>query len=157
MKLLLRVTSSNEYCDGGCEYAAVDLTCELANVALRRIQVLKEIKKNDELVYETYYCYFFRDIAVTMFLSQLCRVSALRPSDSLCCAKSSRHSNDSYYETHSRVKGVCHEAHRRRPNYFVASAGRAACGTCWIICKVTQGARICRLLDSPEGYDCHRF
>ena len=55
MKLILRVSSSNEYCDGGCEYAAVDLTRELANLALRRIQVLKEHKKNDELVYETYY------------------------------------------------------------------------------------------------------
>lgn len=55
MKLLLRVTSSNEYCDGGCEYAALDLTRELAGLALRRIQVLKEHKKNDELVYETYY------------------------------------------------------------------------------------------------------
>jgi hypothetical protein len=55
MKLILRVSSSNEYCDGGCEYAAVDLTRELASLALRRIQVLKEHKKNDELVYETYY------------------------------------------------------------------------------------------------------
>ena len=55
MKLILRVSSSNECCDGGCEYAAVDLTPELANVALRRIQVLKEHKKSDELVYETYF------------------------------------------------------------------------------------------------------
>lgn len=55
MKLILRVSSSNEYCDGGCEYAAVDLTRELAGLALRRIQVLKEHKKTDELVYETYY------------------------------------------------------------------------------------------------------
>ena len=55
MKLILRVSSSNEYCDGGCEYAAVDLTRDLANIALRRIQVLKEQKKSDELVYETYY------------------------------------------------------------------------------------------------------
>src|SRR5579863_3628910 len=55
MKLILRVSSSNEYCDGGCEYAALDLTRELARLALRRIQVLKEHKKNDEMVYETYY------------------------------------------------------------------------------------------------------
>lgn len=55
MKLILRVSSSNEYCHGGCEYAVVDLTRPLANVALRRIQALKEHKKNDELVYETYY------------------------------------------------------------------------------------------------------
>ena len=55
MKLILRVSSSNEYCDGGCGYAAVELTRELASLALRRIQMLKEHKKNDELVYETYY------------------------------------------------------------------------------------------------------
>src|SRR5579859_7180322 len=55
MKLILRVSSSNEYCDGGCEYAALDLMRELADLALRRIQVLKEHKKTDELVYETYY------------------------------------------------------------------------------------------------------
>jgi len=42
MKLVLRVSSGNEYCDGGCEYAALDLTRELASLALRRIQVLKE-------------------------------------------------------------------------------------------------------------------
>src|SRR5579859_3226262 len=55
MKLILRVSSSNEYCDGGCEYAAVELTRELASLALRRIEALKEGKKTDELVYETYY------------------------------------------------------------------------------------------------------
>jgi hypothetical protein len=55
MKFILRVSSSNEYCDGGCELALVDMTRELASLALRRIQVLKEHKKNDELVYETYY------------------------------------------------------------------------------------------------------
>ncbi|MGA2630906.1 MAG: hypothetical protein ABSG54_11915 [Terriglobia bacterium] len=58
MKLILRVSSSNQYCDGGCEFAVVDLTRELASVALRRIQVLKEHKKDDELVYETYYWAF---------------------------------------------------------------------------------------------------
>ena len=63
MKLVLRVSSSNEYCDGGCEYAALDLTRELASLALRRIQVLKEHKKTDELVYETYYLrYSFRNV-----------------------------------------------------------------------------------------------
>jgi hypothetical protein len=55
MKLVLRVSSSNQYCDGGCEFALVDLTRELASVALRRIQALREHKKNDESVYETYY------------------------------------------------------------------------------------------------------
>ncbi len=55
MKLILRASSSNRYCDVGCEFAVVDLTRELASVALRRIRVLKEHKKDDELVYETYY------------------------------------------------------------------------------------------------------
>jgi hypothetical protein len=58
MKVVLTVSSSNQYCDGGCEFAVVDLTRELASVALRRIQVLREHKKNDELVYETYYWAF---------------------------------------------------------------------------------------------------
>ncbi len=55
MTLLPRVSSSNQYCDGGCEFALVELTRELANVALRRIQVLKDYKKVDEWIYETYY------------------------------------------------------------------------------------------------------
>ncbi len=55
MKLVLTVSSSNQYCDGGCEFALVDLTQELAGVALRRIHVLGEHKKSDESVYETYY------------------------------------------------------------------------------------------------------
>ncbi len=55
MKLVLTVSSSNQYCDGECEFAVVDLTRELASVALRRIHVLGEHKKSDESVYETYY------------------------------------------------------------------------------------------------------
>ena len=55
MKLILRVSSSNEYCDGGCEYAAVELTREFASLALRRIQVLKDHKKFDDAIYETYF------------------------------------------------------------------------------------------------------
>ena len=61
MKLIVRVSSGNQYCDGGCEYATVDLTRDLANVALRRIQVLKEHKKSDDLVFETYYWDFNAD------------------------------------------------------------------------------------------------
>lgn len=55
MKFLLRVSSSNQYCDGGCEFALVELTRGLANVALRRIEILKDQKKVDESIYETYY------------------------------------------------------------------------------------------------------
>ena len=55
MKLILRVSSSNQYCDGGCEFTSIDLTRELANIALRRIKVLKDHKKVDESIYGTYY------------------------------------------------------------------------------------------------------
>jgi len=55
VKLLLRVLSSNQYCDGGCEFASIDLTGELAKIALRRIQVLKDHKKIDGSIYEIYY------------------------------------------------------------------------------------------------------
>ena len=64
MRIVLKVTSSNEYNDGGCEYALVDLTHGLANLALRRIAVLRELKVFDPEILETYYwtqfvdCYF---------------------------------------------------------------------------------------------------
>ena len=61
MKLILRVSSSNEYCDGGCEFASINLTRELANITLRRIHVLKDHKKVDESIYETYYWDFHAD------------------------------------------------------------------------------------------------
>ena len=44
MRLILKVTSSYEYDGGGCEYALVDLTPELAALALQRIAALKEQK-----------------------------------------------------------------------------------------------------------------
>jgi hypothetical protein len=55
MKLVLRVSSSNEHCDGGCELALVDLAPQLAGIALRRIAVLREQKDLDPDVDETYY------------------------------------------------------------------------------------------------------
>ncbi len=59
MKLVSTVWSSNQYCDGGCEFAFVGLTVELAKVTLRRIHTLKEHMKNDEPVFETYYCAYY--------------------------------------------------------------------------------------------------
>ena len=44
MKLVLKVSSNNEHCDGGCELALVDLSPELAALALRRMVVLREQK-----------------------------------------------------------------------------------------------------------------
>jgi len=42
MRIVLRVSSNNEHCDGGCEFALVDLTPELAALALPRIDTLRE-------------------------------------------------------------------------------------------------------------------
>jgi hypothetical protein len=72
MRIVLKVTSSNEYCDGGCEFALVDLTHELATLALRRIAVLRELKVFDPDILETYYwthfvdCYFspYADLSI---------------------------------------------------------------------------------------------
>ena len=64
MKVVLKVSSNNEHCDGGCELALVDLSQELAALALRRIAVLREQKSLDPDIDETYYwayvveCYF---------------------------------------------------------------------------------------------------
>ena len=64
MRLILKVASSKEYCDGGCEFALVDLTPELARLALGRIAALREQKILDPNIVETYYwaysaaCYF---------------------------------------------------------------------------------------------------
>ena len=55
MKVVLKVSSSNEHCDGGCELALVELTPQLAAMALRRIAVLREQKNLDPDVDETYY------------------------------------------------------------------------------------------------------
>jgi hypothetical protein len=59
MHILLKVTSSNEYCDGGCEYALVDLTPELAALALQRIAALRDQKAVDPNIVETYYWAYF--------------------------------------------------------------------------------------------------
>ena len=72
MRLILKVTSSNEFCDGGCEFALVDLTPELARLALGRIAALREQKILDLNIDEVYYwayfvvCYFspYADLAV---------------------------------------------------------------------------------------------
>jgi len=64
MRILLKVTSSNEYNDGGCEFALVDLTPELAALALQKIAALREQKtldpNIDEKCYWAYFvaCYF---------------------------------------------------------------------------------------------------
>ena len=55
MKVVLKVSSSNENCDGGCEFAVLELTPELAALALRRIAALREQKNLDPDIDEMYY------------------------------------------------------------------------------------------------------
>jgi len=59
MRILLKVTSTNEYCDGGCEFALVDLSPELATLALSRIAALRDQKTVDPNIVETYYWVYF--------------------------------------------------------------------------------------------------
>ena len=61
MRIVLRVSSNNEYCNGGCEFALVDLTPELAALALRRVAVLREQKSLDPDIDETYYWAYFAE------------------------------------------------------------------------------------------------
>jgi hypothetical protein len=59
MRILLKVTSSNEYCDGGCEFALVDLSPELAALALQRIATLRDQKTVDPNIDQTSYWAYF--------------------------------------------------------------------------------------------------
>jgi hypothetical protein len=55
MRIVLKVSSNNEYGDGECEFAVVDLTLDPAALALRRIGRLQEQKSLDPDIDETYY------------------------------------------------------------------------------------------------------
>jgi hypothetical protein len=61
MRIVLKVSSNNEYCDGGCEFALVDLTPELAALALERTATLREQKNLDPDIIETYYWGYFAE------------------------------------------------------------------------------------------------
>ena len=61
MNLILKVSSTNENYNAGCDYAFVELTAELAAIALRRIQTLQEQKKLDSNIDESYYWSHFVD------------------------------------------------------------------------------------------------
>jgi len=54
MRIILKVSSSYVYCDGGCDFALVDLTPELAVLALGRIATLRGQKNLDPDIAETY-------------------------------------------------------------------------------------------------------
>ena len=55
MRIVLKVSSNNEHCNGGCEFALVDLTPEFAALALKRIATLKEQKNLDPDIVESDY------------------------------------------------------------------------------------------------------
>src|ERR1017187_10923356 len=55
MNIVLTVSSSNENSTGDCDFALVELTTEIAALALRRIQTLREQKKLDADIDQTYY------------------------------------------------------------------------------------------------------
>ncbi|HXJ94155.1 MAG TPA: hypothetical protein VMT20_15000 [Terriglobia bacterium] len=54
MRVALRISSSNEHSDGGCEFALVEVTPGLAALALRRIAALRAQKSVDPDIDETY-------------------------------------------------------------------------------------------------------
>ena len=55
MRVLLKVWSSNPDYNDGCDYAAVEISEEIAKLMLRRINVLSEQKVVDCSLYETCY------------------------------------------------------------------------------------------------------
>src|SRR5215471_2184657 len=64
MRIVLKVSSSNQDWDGGCAFAIVELNEVLATLAQRRIAALREQKNIDPDIDEVYYwascveCYF---------------------------------------------------------------------------------------------------
>jgi hypothetical protein len=59
MRVVLKVSSSNEHYDGGCGFALVDLSPELAALALQRIAALREQKTVDPNIDDTSYWAYF--------------------------------------------------------------------------------------------------
>ena len=55
MKLAMNVSSRNENDDGGCVLACIDLTPRLAELALQRIESLREPQSQDPDADEVYY------------------------------------------------------------------------------------------------------
>ena len=61
MRIILKVSSSNEHCNGGCDFALLDLTPELARLAVGRIATLREQKSLDPDIDEVYYFAYFAE------------------------------------------------------------------------------------------------
>jgi len=69
MKIVLKVSSSNENESPGCDFVLIDLTAEVAVRALGRIQMLRDQKKQDPEIDETYYWTYFIDCFFSPWLS----------------------------------------------------------------------------------------
>ena len=67
MNVVLKVSSSNENYSGGCDYAFIDLTAEVAALALRRIRTLRTLKDLDSEIDEIYYWTHFIRCFVSRF------------------------------------------------------------------------------------------
>ena len=61
MRIILKVSSSNEHCNGDCEFALLDLTPELARLAVGRIATLREQKSLDPDIDEVYCWAYFAE------------------------------------------------------------------------------------------------
>ena len=55
MKIVMNVSSRNENDDGGCVLACIDLTPQLAELALRRSETLGELQARDQEADEIYF------------------------------------------------------------------------------------------------------
>jgi hypothetical protein len=55
MKVVMNVSSRNENDDGGCVLACIDLTPQLVELALRRVETLAELQAQDQNADEIYY------------------------------------------------------------------------------------------------------
>ena len=66
---MLRVSSSNQHDTGGCELALIELTPELASLALGRIAALRELKSVDPDLDEMYYWAYFIECYFDPWLS----------------------------------------------------------------------------------------
>jgi hypothetical protein len=55
MQVILKVWSSNPDYSGGCDYAAVEISEELAKLTLRRVNITSEQRTLDPGLYEAYY------------------------------------------------------------------------------------------------------
>ena len=81
MKIVLKVSSSNENDSGGCDFVFIDLTAEIAALALRRIQTLRDQKNLDTEIDEIYYWTYF----IQCFFSPWSNLASAEREDEAAC------------------------------------------------------------------------